>query len=545
MRNKHLQFIFLIIFILLPFVVCLFLKEGVNVIAADTNVKTDTHLKNEKKDFFVLNSFKVNDKISNYIEVVTDVFSILIDPYGGDISSLKLLKYPSSFESLDNAFSLLETTETRFHVIQTGLLSIVGPDSKQKGRSYYKSAFNFYDFTNEKDSFFVELQLNLKEQNIMIKKRFYFRNNSYLIKIKFFIENNSTVNYEGYLFGQLKQKYLKKETPWYKSFGEAQNYVGAALSTKDKLFTKISHSDMYKKNLNIRTKDGWIAFVEHYFVSSLIPNNKDSFNEFSTEYYKNNSYSISFIESLPIVVKPKKTKRVKLCFYAGPKISSELKGTAKGLELSIDYGILWFIAQPIFVVMKFINNNFTHNWGFSIIFVTFLIRLLFLPLSAYSFKAMARLRRIQPKISIVKEKYKDDKQKFGNELMSLYKKENVNPFGGCLPILIQIPVFISLYYVLLQSVELRMSPFILWIHDLSLHDPYYVLPILLGVSMFLQQKLNPQPTDAFQEKLLLFMPFVLTLLFLQFASGLVLYWFVNNIFSILQQLYIFKKHSDL
>lgn len=542
MRSKYLQFIFLIF---LLFIICLFVNEDANANTVNTNLQTGMFSKNEKRDSSVSNLFNLSERASNYIEVITDVFSILIDPYGGDISSLKLLKYPSSLDSLGNAFSLLDTTETRFYVIQTGLLSTIGPDSKSKGRSYYKSAFNFYDFTSEKDSFFVELQLNLKEQDIVIKKRFYFKNNSYLIKIKFFIENNSLTNYEGYLFGQLKQKYIKKETPWYKSIGEAQTYIGAALSTNDKLFTKISHNDMLKKNLNTRTKDGWIAFIEHYFISSLIPKNKDSFNEFSTECYKNNSYSISFVESLPVVVKSKKTKKVKLFFYAGPKISSELKNTVKGLELSIDYGILWFIAQPIFSVMKFINNNFTHNWGFSIIFVTFLVRLLFLPLSAYSFKAMARLRKVQPKINVMKEKYKDDKQKFGTELMNLYKKENVNPFGGCLPILIQIPVFISLYYVLLQSVELRMSPFILWIHDLSVHDPYYILPVLLGASMFLQQKLNPQPTDVFQERLLLFMPFVLTLLFLQFASGLVLYWFVNNIFSILQQWYIFKKYSNL
>jgi YidC/Oxa1 family membrane protein insertase len=501
-----------------------------------------------------INSTVYNNKISsvntsekktiNYITVETDVFSILIDKKGGDVFSLRLLKYPNTIEDLEDAFTLLGVSDSRFYVMQSGLLSDSGPDSRDYGRSLYKSVSDFYTFDDNKSMFFVDLIWESNINSIVVKKRFYFTKGSYLFNIVFSVYNNSNIDYSGYFFGQLKQKNIKKELPWYKAIGQMQSYTGLALSTNDKLFTKVSFGDLDKKNINKNSIGGWIAAMEHYFISSWIPT-KDVCYEFTAEKLKNNIYSINFITKNPIVIKPLMSSHIDVSFYAGPEINSMLKGIAPGLELTLDYGLFWFISQPIFYLMKFINVYICNNWGFSIIIVTFVIRLLFLPLSASSYKSMAKMRKIQPKVVYLKEYYKDDKQGFGTALLGLYKKESVNPLGGCLPVLVQIPVFIALYYVLLQSVELRMAPFIFWLKDLSTNDPYFVLPILMGVSMFVQQKLSPTPVDPIQEKFLLFIPIILTLLSLQFASGLVLYWFVNNTLSILQQWYIFKKYSNL
>lgn len=483
-------------------------------------------------------------KNTNYITIETDVFSILVDKKGGDVFSLRLLKYPNTFENPEDAFTLLGVSDSRFYVVQSGLLSDNGPDSQKYGRSLYKSESDFYTFDDDKSILYVDLFWESDRSPITVKKRFCFTKGSYLFNIIFSVYNRSSNDYVGYFFGQLKQKNIKKDLPWYKAIGQMQSYTGLALSTNDKLFTKISFGDLDKKKISKDSIGGWVAAMEHYFVSSWIPS-KDVSYEFTAEKLNSSVYSINFITKNPMIIKPHMSNSIGVSFYAGPETSSTLKEVSPGLELTLDYGIFWFISQPIFYLMKIINVHICSNWGFSIILVTIVIRLLFLPLSASSYKSMAKMRRIQPKIAFLKEQYKDDKQGFGTALLSLYKKESVNPLGGCLPVLIQIPVFIALYYVLLQSVELRMAPFIFWLHDLSANDPYYVLPILMGVSMFVQQKLSPTPVDPIQEKFLLFIPFILTLLSLQFASGLVLYWFINNTLSILQQWYIFKKYSNL
>jgi YidC/Oxa1 family membrane protein insertase len=242
----------------------------------------------------------------------------------------------------------------------------------------------------------------------------------------------------------------------------------------------------------------------------------------------------------PVSVAAGDTGNVELTLYAGPKIQERLKAVAPNLERTVDYGWLWLIAEPLFWLLQWIYG-FVGNWGFAIIVLTLLIKLAFFHLSAASYKSMARMRKLQPRIMEMRDRFAGDKQKLNQAMMELYKKEKINPLGGCLPILVQIPVFIALYWVLLESVALRQAPFILWIHDLSVHDPFFVLPLLMGATMFAQQKLNPAPPDPMQARIMMALPFVFTFLFLFFPSGLVLYWFINNLLSIAQQYVITKK----
>jgi YidC/Oxa1 family membrane protein insertase len=278
--------------------------------------------------------------------------------------------------------------------------------------------------------------------------------------------------------------------------------------------------------------------LEHYFVSAWVP--EASLNtEYQTEVLADNTYGIRFV-SAPITVNPGETEQVGARLFVGPKLREELKALSQGLDLTVDYGVLWWICLPLFALLKAVFS-FVGNWGLAIIITTVLIKLLFYKLSARSYSSMGNMRKIQPKIEALKERFGADKQKFGQAVMELYRKEKVNPLGGCLPIIVQIPVFISLYYVLLESVDLRQALFGLWLHDLSAKDPFYILPLIMGLSMFVQQKMNPPPPDPMQAKMLMIMPAFFTLLFLQFPSGLMLYWVVNNLLSILQQWYITKN----
>lgn len=279
--------------------------------------------------------------------------------------------------------------------------------------------------------------------------------------------------------------------------------------------------------------------VQHYFISAWIPDADSQIHYRLRKLGEQNLYLLGFTTQ-PLVVEAKSQGSVKAAFYAGPKDTNSLEAISPYLDLTVDYGWLWWIAKPLFAVLKFIHT-FVSNWGLAIIGLTILVKLIFFPLSAASYRSMAKMRKLQPKLAELKERYGEDRQKFSQEMMKLYKTEKVNPFGGCLPLLIQMPVFISLYWVLMESVELRHAPFFLWIEDLSRMDPYFVLPIIYGITMWAMQKLNPQPTDPMQARIMNMLPFVFTFLFLWFPSGLVLYWVTNNILSIAQQYVITRQ----
>jgi YidC/Oxa1 family membrane protein insertase len=468
---------------------------------------------------------------ADLIEVVTDVYKIKIDPVGGDIVRAELLKYPENLHT-EHGFVLLDRNAIRNYVAQTGLVgkNELGPDSRQKGRAHYTTSQNQYQMNQ--DILQVDLQW-LSDSGVKVTKSYQFKRNSYLIDVIYQIENNSQEPWQGTVYGQLRREYTKPKSKGFFLMG-VQNYEGAALSTPDKPYKKLSFSDMKKTPFREVMEGGWAAMVEHYFLSAWVPS-KETNNTYYSRLDEGDVYNIGALTQVEVAPSQKQTVGGSL--YLGPEIADKLKAISPGLELTVDYGILWPISQLLFWGLQFIHG-FVGNWGFAIILLTLVVKLLFYGLSAKSYRSMGHMRRLQPRVEMLKERHGNDKQQFSTALMDLYKKEKVNPLGGCLPILIQIPVFIALYYVLLESIELRQAPFMLWIQDLSSKDPYYVLPLIMGATMFLQQKMNPAPPDPMQAKMMMLMPVLFTVLFLSFPAGLVLYWTVNNILSIAQQWFI-------
>lgn len=473
-------------------------------------------------------------KISNeqLIEVKTDVYHLWIDPKGGNIVKAQLVKYPQTMETPKEGFRLLDYTNDRYYVAQSGLINAKGPDN-QAGQAVYTSAQPVYNLGPDQKELTVDLNWK-NEDGILVTKSFIFHPNSYVIGLKYTVANPTDIPFQAKLYGQLKREYKGKSSS--KMIG-VQMYQGSAVYTPDKPYKKISFEKMSEETFSQNIKGGWAAFLEHYFLSAWVPD-KTKNNQYYTKSYANNQYAIGSLTDL--VVPAHQTGSIGGEFFVGPELTDVLKTVSPGLELTVDYGILWPISQVIFSVLKTIHQ-FVGNWGVAIILVTLLIKILFYKLSASSYRSMGNMRRVQPQIEAIKARYGDDKQKMSQAVMELYRKEKINPLGGCLPILIQIPVFIALYYVLLASVELRQAPFIFWIQDLASKDPYYILPILMGLTMVLQQKLNPAPADPVQAKVMMVMPIVFTALFLSFPAGLVLYWVVNSILSMAQQALIMHR----
>ncbi len=388
----------------------------------------------------------------------------------------------------------------------------------------------------------MDLQTEISSpQTLHVTKRFTFYRGKYNFDVAYVVNNPSDEVYRGIFYGRLKRTAMPEKNG---GFLGVQTYTGAAVSTEKKPYQKVPFKEIKgHKFAKITEKGGWIAMVEHYFLSAFIPPQSE-INTYDTQMLDQHgipAYGIQFYS--PLLVPPHSEELVQAQLYLGPLITEDLQGLAPGLELTVDYGIFWPICKPIFWLLKKMDD-LTGNWGVAIILTTLIIKLLFYKLSASSYRSMGNMKRLQPKIKQLKELHGEDRQTFGQAMMALYRQEKVNPLGGCLPILVQIPVFIALYYVLLGSVELREAPFFGWIHDLSAKDPYYILPVLMGLTMLLQQRMNPAPPDPMQAKMMMFMPVVFTVLFLQFPSGLVLYWVVNNLLSILQQWVISRKIAN-
>ncbi|MBS0286484.1 MAG: membrane protein insertase YidC [Proteobacteria bacterium] len=473
-------------------------------------------------------------KTSEIIEIKTDVFNIKIDAVGGDIVKAELLKYPETLSSPKGVL-LLDKGPGRDYIAQSGLIGKdeLGPDSHQAGRAQYKSAQTQYQLGNQ-DELKVDM-LWQSPQGVKVVKTFTFKKGSYLVNVDYTITNPNNTPWQGSFYGQLQREH-NKEKKGGMLLG-VQMYEGGGVYTPSKPYKKISFQDMQKSPFREQIQGGWAAQIEHYFLSAWVPD-AQSTSTYYTRVDNDNIFNIGAVT--PVEVAPLSTQTVKGEFYIGPEIAHDLEQISPGLNLTVDYGILWPISQVIFWLLKAIYN-FVGNWGWSIILVTLVIKLIFYKLSASSYRSMGRMRLLQPRIELLKERHKDDKQQFSVALMELYKKEKLNPLGGCLPILIQIPVFIALYYVLLESVELRHAPFMFWIKDLSSRDPYFVLPLIMGATMFLQQRMNPTPPDPIQAKVMMFMPVIFTVLFVSFPAGLVLYWTVNNILSMVQQWFITKN----
>lgn len=481
------------------------------------------------------------------INITTDTLFVQIDPQGGDIVHVALVKQRARIDTPEIPFVLLQNNTNRVYTAQSGLIGKNGTDTSE-GRPLFHAEKTQYQLNEGQDLLNVDLTFN--DGDVLITKRFSFKRNDYLIDVNYLIDNRSNENWQAAFYGQIRHDGVNEYVS--NNMMGIKPYLGFASTTADERFKKVDFEDTEKKAFAASKEGGWIALIQHYFLSAWVPDQSKN-NEFSTLKTRNGLY-LGRVKSPVVDVAVGQKGEISAQFYVGPKDQYRLADISPGLDLSVDYGWLWMVAQPLYAIMYFINNGTLHafgfeldvfsgigNWGFSIILLTILVKLAFFSLNAKAYKSMAKMRAVQPKMLEIRDRYADDKQKQSQEMMALYSKEGVNPLGGCLPILVQMPVFISLYWVLLESVEMRHAPFIGYIKDLSAMDPYFVLPLLMGASMWFQQKLNPPPPDPMQAKVMQFLPIIFTFFFLFFPSGLVLYWVVNNLLSIAQQWIITRR----
>jgi YidC/Oxa1 family membrane protein insertase len=476
----------------------------------------------------------VSTNSGRIIQIHTDVLQLAIDLEGGDIIELDLPKYLAKIDQPE-PYVMLEQNQTRTYIAQSGLIGTDGID--KNGRPTYTTTSSVYTLPENDDELVVKLQYQ-NDAGVKVTKRYTLRRGEYLINIDFLVENGSDTRWQANLFGQLKRDNSPQPSSGSSGGMGLQPFLGAATTQPDDHFTKFTFQDMAEEPFKATLPGGWIAMIQHYFLSAWIPDPAQN-HTYSTRA-TSSGFNIAGFTSPAVVLDPGQQGEVGAQFYSGPKDQYRLKEISPYLELSVDYGWLWWIAQPLFWLLTKIHS-LVGNWGVAIILLTVLIKAAFFKLSATSYRSMANMRRVQPKMQDIREQYADDKQKQSQAMMELYKKEKINPMGGCLPILVQMPVFIALYWTLMESVELRQAPFILWIQDLSVMDPYFVLPLMMGASMFFMQMLNPPPPDPMQAKIMKWMPVVFTFFFLWFPAGLVLYWVVNNLLSMAQQYVITRQ----
>lgn len=463
------------------------------------------------------------------IEITTDVFKVKIDTKGGDIVETDLLQYEETKGSETPYMLLGQLDSGKQYFSQSGLIGLNGPDASANGRPTYSTEQKSYTLTGDE----LRVPLQFTDSNgVSFTKTYVFKKGQYDVGLEYKINNTTSAPLQVQLYTQIKRTVQEKGSM------VDQNYLGAAYGTDEEPYEKYSFSDMADKNLNKNTQGGYVAFIQHYFVSAWVPM-QDQTNTIYSLITKSNTAIIG-AKDPAVNIQAGSEQTLTATYYMGPKESDILEAIHPDLDLTVDYGWLWFISQPLFVLLKWLHS-ILGNWGVAIIAITIIVKSLMYPLTKAQYTSMAKMRALQPKMAALKEKFGDDRQKFGQATMEMYKKEKVNPMGGCFPILLQMPIFLALFYVFLESTELRHAEFIFWLTDLSAQDPYYVLPILFGASMFVTQKLQPMTvTDPMQQKMMTFMPVIFSVFFLWFPSGLVLYWLVSNLISIVQMLIIYR-----
>ena len=473
------------------------------------------------------------------IHVSTDLINAQIDTRGGVLVHVELKAHPVSVDAPDQPFVLMHRDPGGLFVAENGL---IGTDREYPNHNVDFSANQFNYEMGDDDSVKVALDWTAPD-GVNYQKVFTFNRDSYRVEVEFQVDNRSASEWTGYVYAQLRQTAIEQEGSM-GFLGRLPSFNGAAIYTSEEKYDKIDYETMRDSNLNVSTDKGWVAMLQHYFVASWLPQGSDRYQFYTGVTNRaNTEYRVGYKTTQPVSIPSGSTGALNTSLFVGPKEQARLeKQGAEGLTLTVDYGFLTPVSDPLFWLLTHIND-IVKNWGWSIILLTILVKALFYPLSAASYRSMARMKKLQPRLQTLKERYGEDKQKFQQEMMKLYKTEKVNPAGGCLPILVQIPVFMALYWVLLESVELRQADFVWWLKDLSLPDPYFVLPLIMGASMLAQHFLNPSPMDPMQKKIMMAMPVVFTVFFLWFPAGLVLYWVVNNLLSIAQQYYITKKHQ--
>lgn len=473
------------------------------------------------------------DAKARLVRVSTSSQEVWIDLRGGDIRRVLLPRYPLALDQPEVPIELLDVGNGRLYMAQSGL---IGPDGLDSGseRPLFTAAQSRYQAAEGEA---VSVVLQAEHQGVKVRKVFDFRGGDYLIDVRYEVENNRSEPFRAGFFGQIKRD--AKAPPEQESFSLGpQPYLGAALTTAESRYQKVTFDDLDEDDFRAAAQGGWMAFLQHYFLSAWVAN-EDELNGYYGRRRNDGTYIVGYTGPLRVVA-PGRSDEWRARFYAGPKDQKRLERIAENLNLTVDYGFLWWLAVPLFSLLDWLHGLFG-NWGLAIIMLTFLVKLVLYPLSSASYKSMANMRRVAPQMKRLQERYADDRQKLSQEMMGLYKKEGVNPLGGCLPMLLPMPIFIALYWVLFESVELRQAPFMLWIDDLAAMDPYFVLPLLMGGTMYAQQLLSPTLGDPMQARIMKMMPIMFTVLFLFFPAGLVLYWLVNSVLSVAQQWYVMRK----
>ena len=471
---------------------------------------------------------------SRLVVVTTPKLKVWIDLLGGDIVRVQLPKYPVALDLQDTPFLLLEQNQNQTYIAQSGLIGPNGLD-KNGQRPKYLSSVRALDIDDNDGQ--SDLVLSTVADGVTVEKVFSFTPDAYLLSVSYRLTNTSDDVFTAGMFTQIKRD--RKAVLADDSFSLAPDpYLGGAITTLETPYQKVEFDDLDEDNLQAENTGGWVAFLQHYFLSAWVAPTEQQIRYYARPT-KDNNYLFGFTGPAK-VVQPGESGIWSAEFYAGPKDQIELEAISEHLNLTVDYGFLWWIAVPLFKALKFFHD-LVGNWGIAIILLTLAVKVALGWVSARGYRSMANMRRVAPAMKKLQERYSSDREKLSKEMMALYKKEGANPLGGCLPMLAPMPIFLALYWVLLESVELRQAPFMFWIEDLSAMDPYFILPLLMGASTYLMQSLNPQVGDPMQVKMMKLMPIMFTVLFLFFPAGLVLYWLVNNLLSIAQQTYIYKK----
>lgn len=468
------------------------------------------------------------------VAVSTPTLKVWIDLIGGDIVRVQLPKFPVALDQPDQPFLLLDNNRTHTYIAQSGLIGPDGPDSGPN-RPLYTSVASEVNVAAGEERRVV---LSTEVDGAVVNKEFVFRGDDYLVDVNYELINRTNTALKAAMFAQIKRD--TKNPGEEDSFALGPRpYLGAAFTTPEERYQKVDFEDIDDDGpVDETVTGGWVAFLQHYFLSAWVAPAEQT-NRFSGRKSSDGTYLFGFTSPL-VQVEPGATGTWQAQFYAGPKDQKRLEEISENLNLTVDYGFLWWVAVPLFYLLDWLYAA-VGNWGLAIILLTVCVKAVLYPLAAAGYKSMANMRRVAPAMKRLQERHAGDREKLSKEMMALYKKEGANPLGGCLPMLLPMPIFIALYWVLFESVELRQAPFFLWIHDLAVMDPYFILPLLMGGSMYYMQSLNPQVGDPMQVKMMKMMPIMFTVLFLFFPAGLVLYWLVNNVLSIAQQQYVYKQ----
>lgn len=472
------------------------------------------------------------------VRVRTDVLDILISTRGAGIVQANLLDYPISLKD-KQALALIRQNNPNRMQLSSGMVSADRNQASPTHTALWQSAANDYVLAEGQDSISVPFTWQ-NEQGISVTKIYTFKRSQYQFELAQQLNNNSAQTWQGIAYNQI----AFGQDGASQGLANIATFTGAVLSSADNRYEKIKLSDIADSKTPakaVNSSDGWAAMIQHYFIAALVPKNGVP-HVLYTQYNPNNGDHITGAKSEAISVSAGEQYQFVSTAYVGPKIVKNLQQVAPFLDKTVDYGMLFMISEFMFNVMALIYK-IIGNWGWAIVVMTLLIKLLFFVPSAWAYKSMAKMRALQPEMTRLRELHGDDRQTMSQEMMKLYKKEKVNPASGCLPMLLQIPFFIAFYYMLAESVELRQAPWLGWIQDLSTMDPYFILPIINMVLMFVQQKLNPPPTDPMQQKVMLMMPLIFGFMFMWFPSGLVLYWTVSNAFGIVQQWFMNKRYG--